>query len=413
MFSFFKISARNLLRRKRRSVLTGLMIFVGTLTMILVIALSYSMEQSITNAVCQTYTGNIEIHTATDQKIDVYSGPASATPLLKGAESIRNLLAKQEGISYVVPHLRFQGIITNSNEYTSSTVVAVDPAQEMKAFPKIKLLEGTFISEKEGVVIGKDLAKSINAKVGQEFYFDTADANGQNRRTHMKVQGIFTAEGMGMFLDNNIYMDINNARDFLNLKQDEASDVIVITKSGVNEKNLIDKVQSLLTKEGFSLRTESWKGIASMFYGIIMAVTIVPQMSLGIILFAVAIGIINTILMVILERTREIGMLIALGTKRRQILAMFVMEMGILSAISSAIAILIGLAVVFILGKIGVPAISSILEFAFGGERLYFKFNFASLIISFVAMVLISMVVAYFAARKTSKLQPVEAMHTI
>ncbi len=413
MFSFFKLAARNLLRRKRRSILTGSMIFIGTLTMVLVLALSYSMEQSVTNAVCGTFTGNIEIHSTAKEKIDVYSGPASGTPLLTGADTICNIVKKQEGVSQVVPHLRFQGIITNGSEYTSATVVAVDPNLEFKAFPKIKLLDGSFISQEDGVVIGTDLAKSIKAKIGQEFYFDTTNSEGQSKRIRVKVQGIFTAEGMSLFLDSNIYMNINTARKFLDLKSNEASDVIVITKNGVNEKALINKIQSELTSAGLSLRTDSWRVIAPMFYGIIMAVTVMPQMSLVIILFAVTIGLINTILMVILERTKEIGMLIALGTKRKQVLQMFVMEMGILSAVSSAAAIAVGIVVIQVLSKIGIPAVSSILQFAFGGERLYFAFNWLHLIISFIGMVIVCMLVTFVAAQKASKLNPIEALHIV
>jgi putative ABC transport system permease protein len=413
VFSFFKLAARNLFRRKRRSILTGSMIFIGTLTMVLVLALSYSMEQSVTNAVCRTFTGNIQIHSATKQKIDVYSGPASGTPLLTGADTISNIVKKEEGVSEVVPHLRFQGIITNGSEYTSATVVAVDPNLELKAFPKIKLLEGSFISQEDGVVIGTDLAKSIKAKIGQEFYFDTTDAEGQSKRILLIVQGIFTAEGMGLFLDSNIYMDITTARKFLDLKLDEATDVIVIAKNGINEKALIHKIQSELISAGLSLRTDSWRVIASMFYGIIMAVTVMPQMSLGIILFAVTIGLVNTILMVILERTKEIGMLIALGTKRKQILEMFVIEMGILSAVSSAAAIAVSSVIILVLSKVGIPAVSSILQFAFGGERLYFAFNWPPLFISFIGMVLVCMAVTFVAAQKASKLKPIEALHSV
>ena len=147
-----------------------------------------------------------------------------------------------------------------------------------------------------------------------------------------------------------------------------------------------------------------------IIYGIVMTIQVMPQIMLLILLIVIAMGIINTVTMSVLERTREIGTLVAFGTKRKQIIGFFLLEVGVLSSISAATGLLIGSIIILWLGHTGIPVTVEAMEFFTGGKRFYFIFNEAGLVISFVSAVFISVMAAYFPARAAARLNPVDAL---
>ena len=141
-----------------------------------------------------------------------------------------------------------------------------------------------------------------------------------------------------------------------------------------------------------------------------MGIQVMPQFMLLILLIVIAMGIINTMTISVLERTREIGTMMALGTRGSRVLGIFLLEVGILSAISTGIGLLIGTGIILWFGHTGIPVNVEAMEFFMGGKRFYFILNKSVFIISFFSIVLISILAAYFPARTATRLKPVEAL---
>lgn len=410
MLTLIKMAARNLLRHKRRSFLTGLMIAVGALTMLLSLTFSHSVEVAMTKAAVKGYAGNILIHAETKERIELFY-PSDELPLISQADRLRDLIVNKDYIYEVAPRLRYGGMLAGEKDNPSGVVfTAIDPHLEPRVTPRIKVLQGSYLSEPDGMLLGKTMAKALDAEIGQEYILLVANPDGYLNGYPFKVQGIVTHEGMGMFLDYMVYIDLETARKLLYLTDNEAFELAIALKEGVNEQKVLAAIKEDLTAAGYKLRIDSWRTVLGIFYGIILGIKVLPQIMLGIIMLVVAVGIINTIIVSVLERVREIGTMMALGAKGREILKIFLGEAAILSSIAAVTGLFIGVTIILWLGRTGIPVTVEAMEFFCGGKRFYFIFSWFAVTASFSGTVLISIVTAYFPARMATRLKPVEAL---
>jgi ABC-type lipoprotein release transport system permease subunit len=411
MWTFIKLAGRNLLRHKRRSFLTGIMIAVGALTMILSFTFSRTVEKVMTNTAVEAYCGNIQIHADSTEKIDLFFPAPEEIPNFKGTEQAQKIITNNPSVLAVAPRLRFGGLISKGdNPPFEDVIIAIDPLRELRITPKLKLIEGAYLTRKDGILLGKTTAKAMNVKVGQELVIMTSNQDGCVNGYPFIVEGIITHEGIGMFLDYVVYIDIATARKLLYIGNDETFELAVALKKNTREAEIVNSIRKSLTAAGYKLRVESWRNVMPIIYGIIMGIQVMPQMMLLILLIVVAMGINNTVTMSVLERTREIGIMVALGTKRKQIMGLFLLEVGLLSAVSAGFGLLIGTGIILWFGHTGIPITVEAMEFFTGGKRFYFIFNETGLIISLLSIILISAVAAYFPAWAATRLKPVDAL---
>ena len=413
MVTLFKMALRNLGRHKRRTFLTGMMIAVGALTMFLSFTYSYSVTRNMTETAIKACAGNILIHADFEEKIELFM-PSDEAPLLRDSDLIRELLMADEAVEEVAPRLRFGGLVAVAEQSPSGVIVtAVDPLIEPRVTPKVKTLEGSYLTKPDGIILGETTAKSLNAHIGQDLILIASNQDGYLNAYPFEVEGIVTHEGMGMFLDYMNYISIDAARSLLYLDEDEAFELAVALKNSADEGKMVSAIERRLEANGFKLRVDSWKNNLGIFYGIIVGIKVIPQVMLIIIILVVVAGISNTILVSILERIREIGTLMALGTKRREVMGIFLLEIAVLSSFAAGIGLVIGSLVVFWIGRVGIRVTIEALEFVSGGEYFYLLFNGMALFISFMGTILITLVAAFFPARTATRLAPVEALRSV
>jgi putative ABC transport system permease protein len=411
MPAFCKLAFRNLLRHKRRSVLTGVMIAISALTMILSFTFSRTVEQVMTNTSTKAYSGNIQIHSLTNEKIDLFFPAPDEVPFFSGTERAERIIETNPLVAAVAPRLRFGGLVSKGDEPASEAeITAVDPAREPRVTPMLRIIQGNYLTRNDGILLGKSVAKAFNVKVGQQLVLMASNQDGYLNGYPFMVEGIITHEGIGMFLDYMMYIDIDTARKLLYIENDQAYELAVALKKNADESAAILGLRRSLAAEGFKMRVESWQKVMPIIAGIIKGIQVIPQFMLLILLVVVAMGIINTVTMSVLERTREIGTMTALGTKGKQVLGIFILEIGILSAISAGVGLVIGTGIILWLGHTGIPITVEAMEFFTGGKRFYFIFDETGLLLSFLSVVLISILAAYFPARTVSRLQPMEAL---
>ena len=166
----------------------------------------------------------------------------------------------------------------------------------------------------------------------------------------------------------------------------------------MKEKTAAAVYRSLTAQEGWQLRVDPWREVAGILNGVIMAAKFLPGVGLGVILLVIAAGIANALLISLLERTKEIGTLLAIGTKKREVLGLILLETVQGSPPTRRFY-----------RRSGCPCWAdwhtarwrrwSLL----GGPRLYYVFSLPVLVVSFVAIVLFSLAVAVFPARRVQR----------
>lgn len=414
MRTYLIMAIRNLRRHKKRSMMTGIMIGVAALTMLLTLAFSQSIAAKMTDSIVRNYTGNIQIHAPVRGEIQVFMAAADDTPFLKDSRRILQIARRERDVYEASPRLRLQGLLSNGEDAMGITAIGIDSKRERKVSPKIKVVKGSYLTHGKGILLAKKVAQYFDARIGQEFVIVTTTPDGYTNGISLQLAGIVSAEGMEAFFDDTlVYMDIHAARRLLYLNRQEVSEVVLALKEGAAEERVIPALEKAYRAGGLRVRLDRWQDVAGMLSGILMAGVMLPQMALVILLIVVAFGISNTILMAVLERTPEIGTMMALGAKRREIITLFMVETATLGAIAAGIGCLIGAGIIYYLSRVGIPATVEALEFIFGGKRFYFIFSWTGIAVSFGGIVFFSALVTALPARLATRFNPVEALRQV
>jgi ABC-type lipoprotein release transport system permease subunit len=186
----------------------------------------------------------------------------------------------------------------------------------------------------------------------------------------------------------------------------------VLVKDERKIPQTIIAIERASTQAGLSLKVISWQkaaGLIGQFATLMQAVLFAAVL----IIFVVALVVINNALvMATLERVREIGTLRAVGAQRRFILAMIVLESIVIGISSGALGALIGGALLLVLGKVGIPAVSDVMSFFFSGPRLYPSVGVSQLVFALVTVLVVSVVSGIYPAWLAMRVSPREAMQS-
>lgn len=337
-----KLAFRNIFRQRRRSILTGLSMTGGYL----LCALSFSLVEGSYNNVIEHFirdqTGHIQIHQSDYlQRPRIYKN-------IDNFSSISKILSSQQDVKSFAPRIKAAALVYANNKNTPAQVVGIDPDKESTTTRlRQKIKAGTYIdstTNSEGyysALIGRSIADLLKLKIGDEIILLSQGADGSMANDIFIVKGIAGTRSSRDRLT--IYLPIPAAQDFFSM-QNKIHEVAVL----LNHTNQsLDATRELQEKIGTELNVSSWQEIEETFYRTMQADKRGNRFTLGIIVFIVFIGVLNTVLMTVFERTKEFGVLKSIGTRPGNLLTMIVMETTMLSLISCALGFLLSLILVY------------------------------------------------------------------
>ncbi len=401
-----KMSLRNLARNKRRSALSAVAIALGTALLLLMSATIRGEMRGSLELTINLRTGHLQIHTE-DYKDENMS--------LKRANMIEAPLdiSKQiEGIAQVKvasPRLNASGIVAFKNETIGIQIIGIDPPSAANAIYREGLVEGEFLTadDREGVLIGLPLAESLDLGPGDSIELIVNTSEGETDEQRFTVRGIYTTDTPG-YDKATIFMPLEKAQT-ITRTENYASMIYIL----LDDMNDTATVKAAIQAPGYIV--EDWEEMNKLFL-------IVEQLSNAMMFFfnLMVLGvtstvIMNTLLMAVYERTREMGILGALGMKAKQVKALFLTEAALLALGGVVIGLLIGVPLVlyyaqagFFFGDMGISANSS---FMFGNSIYPYPTVGDAISVS-IAALLITILSGYYPASQASKLEPVEALHS-
>lgn len=350
-----KLAIRNIARQRRRSFLTGLSMTLGFLLAAVTMGLVEGSYGLIIDTFTRDRTGHIQIHAE-----DYLDRPS----LYKRIKNVDDIVAKVKAVPDVVsaaPRV-FAPSLTYANDKTSiATVIGIDPAAE-SATTSItgKKREGPFLDANQSgnrspdgydhVMIGQTVAKTLKIGIGDELVLIGQSIDGSIANDIYKVSAIIgTKDGTERM---NIYMTIDAARRYLSMGPD-AHEIALMTESPDDAVKVAARVAAALDDP--ELSTDPWQVVEAIFYNSMQADKKGDYVTTGIVMAMVAIGVLNAVLMSVFERTREYGLLRAVGTRPRQIFGMIVVETMMLGIISSIIGFILSLPIMHYLKVTGIP----------------------------------------------------------
>ena len=304
------------------------------------------------------------------------------------------------------------GLGSVGEKSTAVQIVGVDVAREIQAtrFDN-KVVEGSVLSENRlrmRLLLEKVWRGFFSAEIGDEIVIVSQGADGSIANDVYKIVGI--AESGDDVTDRvACYLHIEDAQELFVL-EGRVHEIVVI----VSNINWVDKVTRAIETRlnDPTLDVAPWQVIAKSFYRAMKTDQQGDAISRWVIMLIVAIGVLNTVLMSVLERTREYGVLKAVGTKPVQIFWLVVCEVVIIALASICIGALLGVLVNYLLSIYGITYPE---EITYGGMKLktlYAEVNVRCLVIPAITVMISAVIVSLFPAVKAARIMPAKAMRT-
>ena len=409
MILYLRLAWRNIWRHRRRTVIIMMAMAFSLALMMFYDGLIDGFNQAIYGNAIRVLGGNIQIHAAGyREKID--SNPliplADDTAVVKAALSQPNVLAAARRI-------QTGGLISNREGAFSISIIGIEPEVEQPVsliYEHISAGRWLSADDQDVILIGKGLADAMNVKVGDRLTMVGSDIHKQNRQRTMTVGGIYDI-GISTIEKQTVYISLGEAQTLFGLNGQSTEVDITLKKLG-QEAPVIAALAPMLP--GYEV--ESWVKNYPEFTSVISQKSAVMNVFSVIIVLIAGIGILNLLLMAIYERTREIGLLGAMGLKPRQIAALFVLEGTMIGVVGAFAGVVLGLMLNGALGKVGMDysQFANMADYmALISGRVYPSLGLNNLLNRVLTVVIISTLAAWIPAREASRREPAEALHYV
>ena len=398
-----RLALRNLGRNKRRTLVTSLTIAFGVFAVVFLQSFVNALLSNIVEMSVETKVGAVQVFKTGYLGSD---DPLKMT-LLDSPELVAKIRAVP-GVAAVAPRLDFDGMLSNGSEGTMFSAIAIDPAREYAVCPR----RATYLAKgskplgresQDAILVGQTLVESLEAKQGSSLVMQAAGAHGGVNALDVSVQGFLRTTHPS---ESKRAATVTLAFAQKLLRMPGAITHYVI---GVENVDKLDQVAGRLrTALGPDYQVTTWRdldttnaGRAKVIAGLMAVVTVI-------LFLLVMTGVVNTMLMAVYERIREIGTMLAVGTRRWQIRLLFVWEAAFMALASAFAGSMLGALVVRLIFRNG-------WTHAFGPNEAvtyYPAVGVGFLLTVVVLAVLGALLAALYPAWKGSRLRPVEALRS-
>ena len=353
-----RLAARSTLRQKSRSLLTLFSVVLASTLMIVALSFLQGLITTFT-ADSSNQMGHVRVVTQTYQKREALN------PLYENISNAGELITRLRGVpgvEDVYPRVQQTATISLGEEIgdTFGMLVGV-PLDYMHKRLELdkKLAKGRMIADpRTEIILGRDLAHSMGAKVGADVVVLASTQDGSLSPMELTVVGI--ADTRNPQYDRSAYVDIELGRWAADIPGG-AVELLLFSKSARDDLVLQQRAQELLASEpSRKLSVQAWSTREPMA-SVLMIFNRVSGVLMFAVVFVAALGVFNTMMMSVLERTREIGVLRALGLNKRLCLVLIILEAAFISLVGGGIGVVLGslLAVALRFAEINLGAVAA------------------------------------------------------
>jgi len=379
-----------------------LAVAVGMALLLLMAAVMEGEMRGALQSSMKLQSGHIQIRPASydENKISL-----KWEDLIENPDQLIEKVKSLPQVTVATPRLMASAILTLSDESKGVQIVGIDPASEANQPFRSGMIDGQFIEadDREGILIGQTLAEKLSLQVNDRVNLLMTTSNGDVDEQLFTIRGIYSTR-IPSYDESTVFMPLAKAQAitatenhastiFVLLQNQEQAEPVAQALNSVNFKVLTWREQNVLITQ-----FEDFAGIALIiFYLIVLGIT--------------ATVVTNTLVMAVFERTREIGILAAIGMKGRGIMAQFLTEAALLATGGVIGGLLIGGALVayftvygIYIGDYGVTGL--LFE-----DHIYAHLTLENTVTLTIVTYIITLVASLYPARLAARLEPVEALH--
>jgi len=404
------IAWKNVWRNKLRSLIVIISITVGLLGGLFYLAFSNGMVQFQIGASIKTEISNLQIHNPK------YLTNDEITFTISNPEEKLSKIIEIEEVEAAASRIKSMAMISSANSGTGVTVNGITVKSEQNISDlHTKIISGRYFNTKlrNPIVIGNKLAEKLKVKVKSKVVITIQDFAGNITYGAFKVAGIYKTHNT-MYDQANVFVLKEDLANLISFEENQTSEIAILAKHNDLTDVIASKLRNIfsdeIAKEKIVIR--SWTEINPILKMLNEMTIQFTMIFVIIILVALSFGIINTMLMAIMERVREIGMLMAIGMSKMRVFLMIMLETIFLSITGGILGLLLSWIIISITNTTGID-LSAVAEglnaigyssFVRPELGIFFYFFIGSLVI------ITAMFASILPARKALKLKPSEAI---
>ncbi|MEE8389154.1 MAG: FtsX-like permease family protein [Acidiferrobacterales bacterium] len=406
-----QLAWRNLWRNRRRTWLTAGAIAFSTILLVVWVPMQFGAYEIMVDASLRVFPGHAQVQRPG------YQDKPKIRNAIDNAEALAQSLRRSNQYTGVAVRGQSFALLSSGTRSYGAQVIGVEPEHEgnISSIPGL-IKQGRYLSRIDGqeIVLGSALARNLNVKLGGEVTVLGGGKDGSVAAAILPVVGFF--ESGSNDLDRLIAeIPLHTFQSIFNMGK-SAHAIAVVGKSVEKQPQLIAALNNALSSyndvvvlgweelvPGLKEGIEVDKATGAIFRGILVAV--------------VVFSILNTFLMSIVERTREFGLMLALGSRHFQIAQLVMLESALLTMLGLIVGTVIGAALVYWLSVVGFtyPALEELAQKynLVGMSRIYPQLNAYNFLLGPITILVATNLAAWIPILRIRKLEPVEAMRTV
>ncbi len=402
----FKIAWKNIWRNKLRSSIIILAVTVGLFGGLAAAGIMKGMVLDMVKHSIENQVSDIQIHNknfVANNEIKYY---------IKNSDKLISETQKQANIKAVCQRTKVLGMASTASKGIGITLNGIEPEKEKlvtKIYTKLTdSLSSYFKSDKKNrILISEKMAKKLNAKIKSKIVITFQDYDGNLTGATFKVEGIYKSQN-AMFDEQNAFVRKSDLDKILNMPANSSHEIAILLNNYQDTKITILNIEKLSP----NYLVEGWFDIDPYLEMTSSLTSYMLLIFMSIIMLALGFAIVNTMLMVILERTKELGMIMAIGMNRFKVFKMIMYETTMLALVGGVFGILISYIFTWYFGNVGID-ISSVSE---GFEQLGYSsvmhpvLEFSDYIQVVVLVMITGLIASIFPTIRALKMKPAEAV---
>jgi ABC-type lipoprotein release transport system permease subunit len=400
----WSVSWRNVWRSRTRSLVIISAIALGVFAGVYTIAFMLGWLNQKVDNVIKTEVSHIQIHHAD------YIQTSEVEDYITNVNTIKENIESKPNVAGVSSRLIATCMISSAETGSGVQLVGIDPENEQRVTDlHTKIIDGAYFEgvKRNPIVIGEKLAKKLKVKVRSKIVITVTEMDGTLSGGAFRVAGIFKTAN-STYDEMRAFVRVEDLQNLIKIEDNVAHELAI----RMTENNMEDELAAQLKSEYPNLQTLTWTELMPDMKMMNESMEFMIYIFVIIILLALGFGIVNTMLMVILERVKELGMLMAVGMNKLRIFTMIVLETIFLSLVGGIVGIAFAVGLTIITGKTGVDLSlwADGLSSAGFDTIVYPTIGIDSVITVTILVIITGILSAIYPARKAIKLNPAEAI---
>jgi len=347
-----KLAIRNVFRNRRRTLITLAAMGFGAAAVIVFGGFVNFIYWGVRESTIRSQVGHIQLYRRG------FSEKGNLAPydyLIRDYATLRAELRKIAHVREVTARLGFSGLVSTGDSTTSFVGTGVQPEGETELSSLAIVVDGSDLSSRDprGITMGVGLTRAFGVRPGDDLTLLTTTKSGSINALAVKVRGVWES-GEKAYDDRFLKAALPQVQRLLDVDNDEVQAIVLLLDDTENTAVVRDAIARLIRERGLDLEIKTWDDLALRYHQIRELFGRIFAVLTLIVAIMVVFGITNTMTMAIFERTREIGTVMALGTRARGVVSMFVLEGIALGALGGIGGLVLGIVLARIVTAFGI-----------------------------------------------------------